>query len=74
VRYGDLDRAHEEVVPKNTRFVEALYDAIRSAEKAAGLHASYDGDAVHLEAAQNLFVTVRGLRDNMRKKADGEQE
>jgi hypothetical protein len=46
-------------------------DAIRSAEKAAGLHASYNGDPLHMEAAQNLFLTVRGMRDNMRKKIEG---
>lgn len=74
VRSRNLDLAHEEVVPKSSRFVDALYDAIRSAEKAAGLHASYGGEALHFEAAQNLFATVRGLRDNMRKKIEGDDE
>lgn len=74
MRTRNLDAAYEEVVPKDTRFVDALYDAIKSAEKAAGLHASYNGDRVHYEAAQNLFLTVRGLRDNMRKKLEGDED
>jgi hypothetical protein len=71
VRSRNLDVAYEEVIPKSSRFADALYDAIRSAETAAGLHASYNGDAVHFEAAQNLFLTVRGMRDNMRKTLEG---
>lgn len=74
VRSRNLDLAFEEVVPKSSRFVDALFDAIRSAEKAAGLHASYNGDSATFEAAQNLLVTVRGLRDNMRTKLEGDDE
>lgn len=74
VRSRNLDIAFEEVVPKSSRFVDALFDAIRSAEKAAGLHASYNGDPTTLEAAQNLFLTVRGLRDNMRRTVEGGEE
>ncbi|TPI80440.1 hypothetical protein [Mesorhizobium sp. B2-8-9] len=73
-RSRNLDLAYEEVIPKSKRFVDALYDAIRSAEKAAGLHASYNGEAIHFEAAQNLFLTVRGMRDNMRRKLEGDDE
>lgn len=74
LRSRNLDLAHEEVVPKSSRFTDALYEAIRSAEKAAGLHASYNGDRIHFEAAQNLFATVRGLRDIMRKKLEGDED
>lgn len=73
-RTRNLDVAYEEVIPKSSRFVDALYDAIKSAEKAAGLHAFYSGDAAQYEAAQNLFLTVRGMRDNMRKKFEGDDD
>lgn len=74
VRSRNLDAAYEMVVPKSDRFADAVFDAIRSAEKAAGLHAYFTGDQVQFEAVQNLFLTIRGLRDNMRKKLEGDED
>lgn len=74
VRSRNLDVAYEMVVPKSDRFADAVFDAIRGAEKAAGLHAYFAGDPMQFEAVQNLFATVRGLRDNMRKKIEGDED
>lgn len=74
IRSRNLDAAYETVVPKSDRFADALYDAIKSSEKAAGLHAFFTGDLLLYEAGQNLFATVRGLRDNMRKRIEGDDD
>jgi hypothetical protein len=72
----DFVRAFEIVEPASTRFEEALAGAANIAEKALGLVSHYDPteQPTLMDTVKGLASTVRALRDQMRKKFDGDDE
>jgi len=70
----DFVRAFEIVEPASTRFEETLVGAANIAEKALGLVSHYDPpkQPVLMDTVKGLASTVRALRDEMRKKVEGD--
>jgi hypothetical protein len=69
-------RAFEIVEPASTRFEEALVGAANIAEKALGLVSHYDPpkQPTLMDTMKGLTNTVRALRDQMRKKLEGDDD
>jgi hypothetical protein len=72
----DFVRSFEVVEPASARFEESLIGAANIAEKALGLVSHYDPpkQATLMNTMKNLADTVRALRDQMRKKAEGNDD
>jgi hypothetical protein len=72
----DFVRAFEIVEPASTRFEEALTGAANIAEKALGLVSHYDPpkQPTLMDTMKGLADTVRALRDQMRKKMEGDDD
>jgi hypothetical protein len=72
----DFARAVEVVEPAYTRFEEALAGATNMSEKALGLVSHFDPPRQPslMDMVRSLAATVRGLRDQMKKKLEGEDE
>lgn len=68
----DFVRAFEIVEPASTRFEESLVGAANIAEKALGLVSHYNPpqQPTLMDTVKGLAITVRVLRDEMRKKVD----
>ena len=72
----DFGRAFEIVEPASTRFEESVLGATNIAEKALGLVSHFDPpkQPTLLDTVLGLANTVRALRDQMRRKADKDEE
>jgi hypothetical protein len=72
----DFIRAFEIVEPASTRFEESLVGAANMAERALGLVTHYDpvNQPTLMDTIKNFAGTVRSLRDQMRKKAEGDDD
>jgi hypothetical protein len=72
----DFARAVEVVEPAYARFEEALAGATNMAEKALGLVSHFDPPKQPslMDTVRSLAATVRSLRDEMKKKIEGDEE
>jgi hypothetical protein len=72
----DFVRAFEIVEPASTRFEEAIAGTANIAEKALGLVTHYDpvNQPTLFDTVRGLANTVRALRDQMRKKQEGDDD
>ena len=72
----DFARAFEIVEPASVRFEEALLGAANIAEKALGLVSHFDPPKQPTlnDTIKGLADTVRAIRDQMRKKSQGEED
>jgi hypothetical protein len=72
----DFTRAFEVVEPGSDRFEEALAGAATWAEKALGLVSHYDPSKQEslIDTVKGLATTVKGLRDQMRNKLQGDDD
>ena len=72
----DFVRAFEIVEPASSRFEETLVGAANIAEKALGLVSHYDPpqQPTLMDTMKGLADTVRALRDQMRKKLEGNDD
>lgn len=72
----DFARAFEIVEPASTRFEEAIAGAANMSEKALGLVTHYDppSQPTLFDTVKGLASTVRALRDQMKKKAEGDDD
>jgi hypothetical protein len=72
----DFVRAFEIVEPGSTRFEESLVGAANIAEKALGLVSHYEppNQPTLMDTMKGLANTVRAIRDQMRKKIEGDDE